>query len=156
MQEGGAACWAALAALARKFAATNCQHVDAQTASRLSPLDKKPGCRPIGIGKSSAGIIGKYIMAVVKEDVRITTGNLQVCAGKQAGGKTAIHAMRKIFGQNECEMVMLVDVKNAFNTLNRKTMLHNIRVKCPSLATYVENTYSDHSDNVHSCLPNAS
>lgn len=136
----------ALATLARKLATTACHHLGALTACRLIPLDKRPGCRPIGIGEVIRRIVGKCIMAVVKEDVRRAVGNLQVCAGQQAGGEAAIHAMREIFSDDECEAVLLVDAKNAFNTMNRKTMLHNIRIKCPSLATFVENTYSVPSD----------
>ncbi|XP_050739099.1 uncharacterized protein LOC127009782 [Eriocheir sinensis] len=85
-------------------------------------------------------------MAVVKEDVRMAAGNLQVCAGQQAGGEAAVHAMREIFDHVECEAVLLVDAKNAFNTINRKTMIHNIKTKCPSLAMYVENTYTYPTD----------
>lgn len=132
----------ALAALTRKLAASSCHHIDALTACRLIPLDKKPGCRPIGVGEVVRRIMGKCIMAVVKEDVRRAAGNLQVCAGQQAGGEAAIHAMREIYAQDDCEAVLLVDAKNAFNTINRKTMIHNIKVLCPSLSTYVENTYS--------------
>ena len=36
---------------------------------------------------------------------------------------------------------MLIDASNAFITLNRKAMMHNISVLCPTLATYVKNTY---------------
>ncbi|KAG0719760.1 hypothetical protein GWK47_049860 [Chionoecetes opilio] len=53
--------------------------------------------------------------------------------------------MREIFAQEDCEAVLLVDAKNAFNSINRKTMLHNIKIKCPSLATYADNTYSEPS-----------
>lgn len=135
-----------MAALTRKLATTNCHHIEALTACRLIPLDKKPGCRPIGVGEVLRRIIGKCIMAVVKEDVRSAAGNLQVCAGQQAGGEAAIHAMREIFSQDDCEAVLLVDAKNAFNTINRKTMLHNINIKCPSLAMYVKNTYKEPSN----------
>ena len=131
----------ALAALAKKLAATNCRHVGALTACRLIPLDKNPGCRPIGVGEVLRRIIGKCIMVVVKEDVRRAAGNLQVCAGQQAGAEAAIHAMREIFGQESCEAVLLVDAKNAFNTINRNTMLHNINYRCLSLAKYAENTF---------------
>ena len=136
----------ALAALARKLATTTCQHIDALTACRLIPLDKKPGCRPIGVGEVLRRILGKCIMAVVKEDVRRAAGNLQVCAGQQAGGEAAIHAMKEIFMQDDCEAVLLVDATNAFNSINRKTMLHNISIKCPSLAMYVKNTYGKPCD----------
>ena len=131
----------AIAALAKKLATTNCQYLDALTASRLIPLDKNPGCRPIGIGEVLRRIIGKCIMEIVKDDVRTAAGNLQVCAGHQAGGEAAIHAMRETYEQEECEAVLLVDASNAFNSINRKATLHNIKIKCPSLATYIENTY---------------
>ena len=85
-------------------------------------------------------------MEVVKEDVMRAAGNLQVCAGQQAGGEAAIHAMRKIFEHDDCEGVLLVDAKNAFNTINRKTMLHNIGIKCPTLAMYAGNTYRKPSE----------
>ena len=132
----------ALASLATKTATTPCQHLDSLIACHLIPLDKKPGCRPIGIGEVVRRIIGKCIMAVVKDDVMNAAGNLQVCAGQQAGGEAAIHAMREIFEHEDCEAVLLVDAKNAFNTLNRKTVLHNIGIKCHTLAMYAENTYN--------------
>ena len=84
-------------------------------------------------------------MVVVKEDVSRAAGKLQLCAGQQAGGEAAIHAMRQIFASDDCEAVLLLDAKNAINSINRKTMLHNINMKCPPLAKYVENTYSDPS-----------
>ena len=37
--------------------------------------------------------------------------------------------------------MILVDAKNAFNSLNRQTALHNIRVICPQIATILVNTY---------------
>ena len=36
---------------------------------------------------------------------------------------------------------LLVDARNAFNCLNRKTALHNIQQLCPSIATYLITTY---------------
>ena len=54
--------------------------------------------------------------------------------------------MREIFGQDDCEAILLVDAKNAFNSMNRKTMLHNIKVKCPPLSTYVNNIYNEPSN----------
>lgn len=136
----------AVANLARKLATEDCQHLEAYTACRLIPLDKDPGCRPVGVGEVLRRIVGKCIMEVVKEDVRIAAGNLQVCAGHQAGGEAAIHAIREIYEQDECQGVMLVDASNAFNTLNRKTAIHNIKRKCPSFAPYVENTYRQPAD----------
>ena len=133
----------AVAALARKLATQDCQNIEALTACRLIALNKNPGCRPVGIGEVLRRIIGKAVIEVIKDDIREAVGNLQVCAGQQAGCEAAIHAVREIFENTECEAVMLVDASNAFNTLNRKATIHNIRVKWPSFAKYIENTYKE-------------
>lgn len=131
-----------IAALARKMATENCPDLAALTACRLIALDKKPGCRPIGIGEVLRRIIGKAVMEVVKDDITSAVGNLQVCAGQKAGCEAAIHAMRKIFDEPDCDAVLMVDASNAFNNINRKVTLHNTRIKCPSFARYIENLYS--------------
>ena len=48
---------------------------------------------------------------------------------------------QNIFGEEETDGVLLIDATNAFNTLNRNALLHNIRYLCPSLSTYVRNVY---------------
>ena len=97
------------------------------TACRLIPLDKNPGVRPIGVCETVRRIIGKAIMSIVSQDVRLAAGPLQLCAGQPAGAEAAIHAMSKIFNDAGSDAVLLVDARNAFNCLNRKTALHNIQ-----------------------------
>ena len=105
--------------------------LEAYTSCRLIPLDKNPGVRPIGIGEIIRRIIGKAILQIVKSDVIESAGSLQLCAG-QPGGSEA---------EDETDAVLLVDATNAFNSLNRKTMLHNIKYICPPLAVYIRNCY---------------
>ena len=50
--------------------------------------------------------------------------------------------MREIYEEEGCEAVLMVDATNAFNNINRKVTIHNIKIKCPSLATYISNIYS--------------
>ena len=59
----------------------------------------------------------------------------------KCGSEAAIHAMRSIFDADETDAVLWIDASNAFNPLNRTAALHNIRALCPTLATYVINTY---------------
>ena len=80
-------------------------------------------------------------MHVEKSNVIDASGSLQVCAGHKSGNEAAIHTMRSIFDADEMDAVLLIDASNAFNTLNRAVALHNIRVLCPTLATYMINTY---------------
>ena len=64
---------------------------------------------------------------------------LQLCAGIEA----AVHAMKTALEDDDTETVLLVDASNAFNSLNRRVALHNIRYLCPSLATILINIYRD-------------
>ena len=67
---------------------------------------------------------------------------LQVCASQEAGSEAAVHAMHEIFKEQDTEVVLLIDATNAFNTVNRKVLLHNVKVICPAISTYVNNCCS--------------
>ena len=47
-------------------------------SSRLVPLDKNPGLRPIGVGELFCRIAGEVVMIIVKDDVTMAFGNLQL------------------------------------------------------------------------------
>ena len=116
-------------------------------SNRLIPLDKgadekgNPGVRPIGIGEILRRIVGKVVVTNIRDDIINAAGPLQTCAGLKSGIEASIHAMRKIFGQDDTEALLLVDAENAFNNLNRKAALHNIKQLCPSFHRYLSNTY---------------
>lgn len=80
-------------------------------------------------------------MDIAKKDIQQAAYFLQVCAGQNAGAEAAIHAMCDLFQQDETEAVLLIDADNAFNSINRKTMLHNISITCSILSTFVSNCY---------------
>ncbi len=54
--------------------------------------------------------------------------------------------MHEIFEDEETEGVLLVDAKNALNSLNRATALHNSQVLCPSIAPILVNIYRSNAD----------
>ena len=138
----------ALAAVARRIATTyvDPEGLAAFTACRLCPLDKCPGVRPIGISEAPRRVIGKAIMAVIGDDVRNSAGSLQLSAGQPCGCEAAIHAMKELFSDDDCEGVLLVDANNAFNSLNRSVALRNVGVLCPALGPVVVNTYRSSVD----------
>ena len=118
--------------------------LEALLANRLIPLDKGEGAvRPIRVGEVLRRIMGKYVAKVTKPDVIDASGSLQVYTGHKSGSEAAIHAMRELFEHDNSEAVLLIDASNAFNSLNRAAALHNIRVLCPSIATYAINTYRE-------------
>jgi len=83
-------------------------------------------------------IIAKSILRVVKCDALEA---LQLCVGQRRGCEATIHAMRDIFLDGYTEGILLVDVSNAFNSLNRHAALLNMFHLCPPLATTLTNTY---------------
>ena len=133
-----------------KILSTEEVHPDCMTeyiAGRLVPLDKgnskegKPGVRPVGVGEVLRRLVGKLLIGVIKDDITTAAGPLQTCTGVKAGIEAAIHAMRAIFQDEGTEAVLLVDAENAFNNLNRKAALHNIKELCPTFHRYLMNTY---------------
>ena len=111
-------------------------------ANRLIPLDKGKGqVRPIGVGEVTRKIVAKCVTKVTKEDVLEASGPLQLCAGHKSESEAGIHAVHNLLEADDTDAVLLVDATNAFNSPNRATALHNIRIPCPALATYAINTY---------------
>ena len=91
-------------------------------ASRPVPLDKNPGLRPIGVGEVLQRITGKVVMSMLKDNVTKEVEILQLCGGKDARCKAAIHSMHDIFGTSNTEAVLLVDAENTFSSINRQIM----------------------------------
>ena len=79
----------------------NTTSLEAFIASRLVPLDKKPGLRPISVGEVLRRIAGKEVMSIVKDDVTMAAGNLQLCRGQVAGCEAAVHSMHDRFVTNK-------------------------------------------------------
>ena len=145
-----------IAIMAKKLATqiVDLATLEAYTACNLIPLDKggeKLDVRPIGVGEVLRRIIRKVISWTLKDDIQLAAGPLQTATGLESGAEAAIHAMKEIFDDAECEAVILVDATNAFNTLNRKVALHNIQYICPPFSNILINTYRNSSRLIISC-----
>ena len=84
---------------------------------------------------------GKAVIILLKKDVRQAAGSLQLCGGQVAGFEAAIHTMHDVFNDDNTEGILLIDAENAFNSINRKVMLHNLKSICPVIATYILKCY---------------
>ena len=132
-----------MASVARRLCTTfvHPQAISSYLSCRLIALDKCPGVRPIGNGEISRRIISKSILRFLKGDIIDSVGPLQTCAGHTGGCEAAVHTIRKVFESSETEAVLLVDAKNAFNSLNRAVAIRNILSLCPAFAKIIVNTY---------------
>ena len=133
-----------IALLTRKISTLNfdSNSLESFLACRLIPIDKNPGVRPIGVGEILRRIVRKVITAFRKNDVLLSSNPLEMSSGLAEGCEAAIHAMGDEFYQENTEAVLLVDAANAFNAINRKTMLHNVDVICPEISQFVNNCSS--------------
>ena len=86
------------------------------------------------------------IMKLLRKDILKAIGSLELCAGQDTGSEAAIHAVYDMFNEDSTETVLLVDGSNAFTSINREAFLHNTKVLCPALATFISNCYSIPND----------
>ena len=69
----------------------------------------------------------------------------QLAAGQDGGCGAAIHSARRLFNENNCEALLLIDAKNAFNELNRGVAIRNLEKTCHPFYTLVTSMYRDPS-----------
>ena len=115
--------------------------IEGLVACRLIPLDKSPGFRPIGVGEVLRRIIGKAILAGLKSNILNVTGYQQLCAGLESGCEVADHAVVDLFEEDTTHGFIQLDASNTFNSINRTLLLHNVKILCPEIATYIDNCY---------------
>ena len=70
---------------------------------------------------------------------------MQVCAGHEAGCEVGVHAMDSIFSNDNTDNVLLIDAKNAFNSVNGIAFILNVKILCHTIAKFVSNCYSSSS-----------
>ena len=76
-------------------------------------------------------------MNIAKKDIQQAVGSLQLLPGQDASEEATIDAMNDLFQQKETKAALLVDAENAFNSLNRKAILHNMSITCRMILTFV-------------------
>lgn len=69
--------------------------IRAVNAKRLVPLDKKPGVRPVHVGEIYQRLWAKQTIASAGESAKTACGNVQLCAGLEAGVEGNLHAVRE-------------------------------------------------------------
>ena len=80
-------------------------------------------------------------MYLAKKLVWESSSDIQICAGQESGSETANHTMRDFYEQDKTEAATLVALANAFNNINEKVLLQNIKILCFFESTYVLTCY---------------
>jgi hypothetical protein len=103
-------------------------------AGRLLALDKCPGIRPIGIGKTWWQAIVKCILKFAGKDAKETCGIDKLCFGLESGIEGGIHVMNHVWELHSMEEewgFLLIDIFNAFNEQHQTQMLWTVWHKWP-------------------------
>ena len=61
--------------------------------------------------------------------------------GLKIGAEAAVHYMQEKYRVESSEAVILVDASNAFNSVNRQALLHNLQILCPQFSKVAINMY---------------
>lgn len=88
-----------LASLGKRIANKDVPFRDirALVTSRIVPLDKKPGVRPIGVGNAVRRLLGKAMAELTGSDLEPVCGTDQLCIRLPGAVEGSIHAMRSFF-----------------------------------------------------------
>ena len=98
--------------------------IDVPYGANLCALRKSDGgIRPIAVGttyrRTAAKICCKFYGEVVSEKFQ----PLQLGYGSKGGCEAAVHALSTYLNSGKGEVILKVDIKNAFNSVNRDTLL---------------------------------
>ena len=114
----------------------------------LCALSKKDGgVRPIAVGSAYRRLAGRILAHQATSRLSPELSPIQLGVGVPRGCEAAVHAVREhITGlsatQDTSFVLVKVDIKNAFNSLRRDTLLRRVRQKCPELLPMVSHSYS--------------
>jgi hypothetical protein len=120
------------------------------TASRLIGLLKPDGgVRPIAIGEALYRLIGRLVLVA---DPVMASGNAAPYVGVHqfgvaypGGVEAPVHAIRELHDSNRLRALVSLDWRNAFNSIDRVYMAHEINKRAPGLARLYAWSYRDDS-----------
>ena len=133
-----------IAKLARRIATSAVLegHLGPMNRSRMAALDKGNGeVRPIGVGEALRRLVCKAIVYAVREDLQAACGAMQLCAGLPSGCEAGAAALQHAWEDPDVEALILIDARNAFNTLNRAEALEACWKHCPTMGRALVNLY---------------
>lgn len=112
----------------------------------LTPLlEPGGGLRPIAVGAIWRRLCSKIVAKSVGKDIALYLGDHQFGVGVPCGAEGIIHAANRLLemkGTNNTMFMLLIDFSNAFNMVDRTTLIHEVRIRCPSISRWVEFCYT--------------
>jgi hypothetical protein len=115
------------------------------SANLLAANKKSGGHRPVAVGETLRRWASKCLAAQATEDCSFYLSPLQLGVRVKGGCEAIIHAVASIFDSEATPLhskwILQVDFSNAFNMIDRTTLMQEVREKCPKLSAWVEMCY---------------
>lgn len=122
-----------------------CQYI--YCASLCALTKKDGGIRPIAVGTSLRRLVSKQECRHVNEEIGKYLCPIQLGFGNKQGCEVAVHATR-IFvsiSVGSKKVLLKIDFRNAFNSIERDRMLNKVNERIPSLYAYIWQCYRNYS-----------
>ena len=111
----------------------------------LTPLLKPDnGIRPIAVGTIWRRLVSKVAMKGVGKEMTKYLNDFQFGVGVSSGAEAILHSVNRLLSDRHADgslAMLTVDFSNAFNLVDRTALLHEVRLRCPSISLWVEFLY---------------
>ena len=113
----------------------------------LCPFSKEGGgVRPIAVGSIFRRLPCRIAAHYASNKLASELSPKQLGVGIKGGCETAVHSLRQYVcsnrQQDQHHVVLKVDVKNAFNSVNREAIFKEVQARCPEIYQIVHQPYS--------------
>ena len=101
--------------------------------------------RPIAVGEVLRRLVSKSLSTVLRQEAGQVLSPHQLGVAVKSGCEAIVHSVSRVLEDpnsdpNDC-WTLLIDFSNAFNTIDRSSMLQEIRARIPSLSSWLECCY---------------
>ena len=113
-------------------------------AKLIALIKTDGGLRPTAIGNTLRRIASKCAGSKALSERQNSFGNVQVGCGTKRGAEIAAHSFRNLIERDDnpkCTVLLKLDFKNAFNSLDRETTLNNVYSGRSELFNYTHCAY---------------
>ena len=120
-------------------------------ASLIALNKKDGGLRPIAIGNVFRRLVAKLACSSVRSDLGVHLRPYQLGFGSSRGCESVIHSVRSFLHLNSGsdKVLLKLDFRNAFNCIERDTLLAAVKEQLPSLYPFLWQAYKNPSNLYH-------
>ncbi|XP_063617938.1 uncharacterized protein LOC134790882 [Cydia splendana] len=112
-------------------------------ANLIALTKKDGGVRPIAVGSTLRRLASKIAVRYIISKLKPLFEPVQLGFGIKGGCEAAVHALRTYLSNSPCDVLVKIDVRNAFNSVNRDTLLTEIKNNIPEIYNYLLHCYDD-------------